>query len=468
MKKNKSKNKTSSNSLFGTTAGCLPAQQASEHSSKELIKTNTMKKLYTTATLSLLTSGMLFFNFLQPVELKAQAQCTSVSVSADSTIIGSGSSVKLTATGGTNFAGNAISFDGTNDYVLVPDAVNLRLTSQGTVELWLKAASLTQDTYATIIGKANSGVPSGLSYYIEWKGTTNILCAISNGTTQNQISISPLSDLNWHHLAFTWDGAFLKIYKDGVEAATAVAQTINAQASAFNLKIGGYGWESYGLNNQEFKGQIDEVRVWNVARSAAQIASTINSSVPVNAAGLVGYWKMDEGTGTTTADATANGNTGTLTSGPLWVVSAATVYPAFSWIPTSSLSDSIGTSVVASPLTGTTYTVTAAATGTCSASSSTITIGMTGINQIESELKEFTLSPNPSNGKVQMSFVASQKDKYQMEVMNYIGQVVYSEPISTLEGTYSRAFDFTKLEKGVYLISLRNENSQSTRRIVIE
>lgn len=426
-----------------------------------------MKKLYTTAIFFLLTSGILFLNFLQMVELKAQSSCTAVSVSADSTIIGSGSSVKLTATGGTSFASNAISFDGVNDYVNIPHSAALD-PAVLTVETWFNIPAFPTggDTRRWIVNKNTHEWTQGHysltlmnnqvgAYLNIGGGSTNVKSATS--TIPGGISIN-----TWYHLAMTYDGVTLKVYLDtALVASTTVNLARVAGTGPINI---GARCDKYNYTNII----TDEVRIWNVVRTAAQIKASMNSSVPTNSTGLVGYWKMDEGTGTTTADATGNGHTGTLTSGPLWVTSAAAIYPVFSWSPKASLSDTTGADVFATPTTETTYTVTAAATGTCSASISTITIGITGVNQIETELKDFTLSPNPSNGKVEMSFVASKKDDYQMEVMNYIGQIVYSEAISTLEGSYSRTFDFTRFEKGVYLISLKNSNSQSTRRIVIE
>jgi len=51
-----------------------------------------------------------------------------------------------------------------------------------------------------------------------------------------------------------------------------------------------------------FNGQIDEFRIWNVARTATQITSTMSKTLAGNEAGLVGYWKFDETSGTTAAD----------------------------------------------------------------------------------------------------------------------------------------------------------------------
>src|SRR5207253_6043852 len=63
---------------------------------------------------------------------------------------------------------------------------------------------------------------------------------------------------------------------------------------------------------------LDERRVWNVVRSAADIQAAMTGPL-VSAPGLIGRWSLDEGTGTTIADSTGNGNTGTIQNGAVWV-----------------------------------------------------------------------------------------------------------------------------------------------------
>ena len=83
-----------------------------------------------------------------------------------------------------------------------------------------------------------------------------------------------------------------------------------------------------------FNGQIDEFRIWSVARTAAQITSTMGTTLAGNEANLVGYWKFDETSGTTAADSvTSAGHTahaGTLMANstanlPTCVVSTAPI-----------------------------------------------------------------------------------------------------------------------------------------------
>ena len=100
---------------------------------------------------------------------------------------------------------------------------------------------------------------------------------------------------------------------------------------------------------------MDEIRVWNVARTQAQIQASMNTSVPTNSAGLRAYYKLDESAGTSTADATGNGYNGTLTNGSTWQV------------PSTSVLAGPATTILWSPTNQTTSVITAANSGTYSA-----------------------------------------------------------------------------------------------------
>ena len=72
-----------------------------------------------------------------------------------------------------------------------------------------------------------------------------------------------------------------------------------------------------------FDGVLDEVRIWNVARTQAQIVSAINTKLPDPQTGLVGRWGLDEATGTTVNDSSGNAINGTITgTGSSWVAGA--------------------------------------------------------------------------------------------------------------------------------------------------
>ncbi|MFM6408307.1 MAG: LamG-like jellyroll fold domain-containing protein, partial [Microcystis sp.] len=82
-------------------------------------------------------------------------------------------------------------------------------------------------------------------------------------------------------------------------------------ASQDELRIG----YRQAANSQYFKGQIDEVRVWNLTRTQAEIQANLSQKLSGNESGLVSYWNFEESTGNTVNDLTANKNNGILING---------------------------------------------------------------------------------------------------------------------------------------------------------
>jgi hypothetical protein len=69
------------------------------------------------------------------------------------------------------------------------------------------------------------------------------------------------------------------------------------------------------IDQRYFSGVIDELRIWNIARTEADIRSTMNRLLTGTEANLVGYWRFDETSGTTFADRSPSGNTAVAAAG---------------------------------------------------------------------------------------------------------------------------------------------------------
>jgi hypothetical protein len=100
----------------------------------------------------------------------------------------------------------------------------------------------------------------------------------------------------WVHAAMTWDGTTLRTYVNGaLKIMTTVAgKKLLTTASPFTM---GCNPPYFGC----FNGLVDELRLWNVARTDAEILGAFDKGLVGNEAGLVGYWKFDEAPGVTTA-----------------------------------------------------------------------------------------------------------------------------------------------------------------------
>ena len=227
-----------------------------------------------------------------------------ITISTDvPTTICNGSSVTLSALGG----GNCIGFNGSNKITFASAPTIPVGNSNYTLEAWVKPN--------TVWGA------NGIVGWGSWGSGNQVNALRFNGPTQLinywwgndlYVTIPNALDGNWHHVAATFDGTTRSIYWDGVLKGSDHPGGHNVTYSD-NLNIAATN------NGEYFDGAIDEVRIWSVGRSQAQIQDNMNSVIPVNSAGLSAYYRFDEGTGTVAADATGNANNGTLSDSPAWV-----------------------------------------------------------------------------------------------------------------------------------------------------
>ncbi len=127
----------------------------------------------------------------------------------------------------------------------------------------------------------------------------------------------------WHHAAVTYDASngTWKLYLDGVLDRTLVlASAFQPNASSLQHAALGSSLTTTGTASGFFNGALDEARIWNIARSDAQIAANFDNTL-TSGAGLLARYGLDEGTGTTTASSVAGAPNGTLTGAapaPAW------------------------------------------------------------------------------------------------------------------------------------------------------
>jgi hypothetical protein len=127
------------------------------------------------------------------------------------------------------------------------------------------------------------------------------------------VGATTLAANTWYHVAGTWDGTSLRVYVNGHLDTTALPSTRSPKAGNTPLKIG-----ERGSGGTPFNGWMDEVRLWQVARSAADLLANKNHCVAATTPGLAGYWRLDEGAGAIAGDASPNGNQAALINTPVW------------------------------------------------------------------------------------------------------------------------------------------------------
>jgi hypothetical protein len=133
----------------------------------------------------------------------------------------------------------------------------------------------------------------------------------------------------WHHAAATYDATSgtWKLYLDGsLDTTLALGSAFQPQSASIQHAALGTSLTSTGTIAQPpggfFAGVLDEVRVWNVARSATQIAANFNKTLTAGT-GLLARYGLNEGSGTTIASSVAGAPAGTLTNSPAWTAGPA-------------------------------------------------------------------------------------------------------------------------------------------------
>jgi hypothetical protein len=211
----------------------------------------------------------------------------------------------------------AVSFDGVDDFIAIPNVVS----SDFTVEYWMKTSATGSSGSQWYNGNGIIDAEVG-GVTNDW-GTALLSNKLAFGIGNPDITITSASNVNtgnWVHVAATWKqstGA-MQLYINGVLEASATGGT-NLRNAPPRITMG-----EIQTNISRFTGSIDEVRIWNTVRTQAQIkANMFNKNLSNSASGLVAYYKMNEGSGTTAANSCTNTSSidGTLTNGPTWSAS---------------------------------------------------------------------------------------------------------------------------------------------------
>jgi PKD repeat protein len=213
-------------------------------------------------------------------------------------------------------APGALRFDGLNDSLIVPDSASLNITNGITVEAWINRAVI--GVQHSIVEKV--GCTAGQGGYVLRVTAGNRLLFGTRDDCNTGTSVNGATSLaagTWYHVAGVFDGAQLRVYVNGLLDGT-LATTRNPKSGNAPLKIG-----ERANGGTPFDGILDEVRIWNGARTAQQIQANMNRLLNGAPPGLSGYWRLDDGAGLAAADSSGNGNTATLVNGPLWMLATS-------------------------------------------------------------------------------------------------------------------------------------------------
>jgi hypothetical protein len=221
-------------------------------------------------------------------------------ITVEASVVGvAGSPVSFIVTATPSYA-----LDFNQSWVTVPDHADLDLGTTWTIEAWIKPRSGGGGD-EHVISKWGGCVDASYSVVISGGKLLSGIASCANGTQVVQSS-GTVVDGQWQHIAVTLSNDSLRLYINGVldTVRTGSQAPLN---TATELTLGRHSGGGY-----PFDGLLDEVRVWTVARTGAQIAGAMNHWLQGNEAGLVAYWRFDEGSGDSAFDATGRGHTGRL------------------------------------------------------------------------------------------------------------------------------------------------------------
>jgi hypothetical protein len=220
-----------------------------------------------TATVSVVPS------YVQPRNWWKMDQSSGTSVT-DSAGTATGTTVNGPTWKAGNF-GNALSFDGTNDYVNLPN--DLANTTAGSISMWVNTSKNYTDLGMLFYTAAQTGGNGGGSQkemHLNFTSGGKLQFFIEGGSKDvNIISAKSYNDGLWHNVVATWDiNGNATLYVDGIAVGTQVHDAYSFVGST-RTRLG-----RPDTNSRYYQGLMDDVRLYNVAIGAAQVQALYTGS----------------------------------------------------------------------------------------------------------------------------------------------------------------------------------------------
>lgn len=191
--------------------------------------------------------------------------------------------VQQSADGVSPVRGNSYVFDGVDDYIDFGNPASFNITNDITIEAWVKMANISgNQKIVTKFGDIGGDDAYSLQAI---NGEPQFL--LNFGLTWLTVGAGMTMNINeWYHIVGVYNGATMKIYVNGVEQ-NSVAQTGAFDVSASTFKIGGWA------GAQHWNGSIDEVRLWNTARTQTEIRENKHLTLKGLEPNLVAYYQFN-------------------------------------------------------------------------------------------------------------------------------------------------------------------------------
>lgn len=213
-------------------------------------------------------------------------------------------------------ANHCLDFNGVDQYVHVDQP--FPSFSQYTIEFWRYSDGSSSTVWPRMITMLQDDYHSPDYIVIEHNGpdqnTFEITVDADPHHYKTFVNVSAYQN-QWLHVALTFDGSMTTTYLNGQVAHQSSSGPASFQIN--KMQIGGCAMPQIGLYRY-FNGRMDEVRIWNVARTQEQIQDCMDSTFCEPQAGMMAYWKLDENTGSVITDETGNLADGMIENGAPW------------------------------------------------------------------------------------------------------------------------------------------------------
>ncbi len=214
-------------------------------------------------------------------------------------------------------------FDGTSNYATINNTTDINTGSNypnRTISVWFNATDISKSGKQVIFEEG--GYINGFSIYVFNSRVYIAGWAESNSWSGTYFNSTSISSGTWHHAALVLSGSStFTAYLDGVQIGTTTTSVSSLPSHSGDISIGRNGGTQFhdgddNTVNSYFQGSIDELRIWNEARSLADIKDDIHRELltPSTETNLVCNLRFNQSTGTTINDYSSQNNDGRLGS----------------------------------------------------------------------------------------------------------------------------------------------------------
>jgi len=183
-----------------------------------------------------------------------------------------------------------------------------------TIEFWINIKDKQVQYAGLVYHRVDAAINSGVQFAASWQmGATPNAIRINNNTSGYGLISDTITLNSWHHIAVVVTDNKRTCYVDGHETFQ------NVVIPPYDFSIGkmwiGRDSANASNDNRVFKGLIDEVRIWNVAKTKTELESSKYLTLKGNESGLVGYWNFNDSSAIHATDLSASGIHGKITGG---------------------------------------------------------------------------------------------------------------------------------------------------------